>query len=86
VRWGFFICIFTISFVAAGQAHAVSQRVRNACRDDYHRFCSAYAVGTPELRQCMTRVGSGLSRGCINALLETGEINGHEADLQATRH
>jgi adenylate kinase len=80
------ICILAIACVAAGQAHAISQRVKTACRDDYHRFCSAYAVGTPELRQCMTRVGSSLSRGCINALLETGEINGHEADLQATRH
>ena len=86
MRSGLFICILAISWVAAGPAQAISQRVRNACRDDYYRFCSAYAVGTPELRQCMRRVGGSLSRGCIDALLETGEINSQEADLRATRH
>jgi hypothetical protein len=86
MRSGFFIGILAISCIAAGQAQAISQRVKNACRDDYHRFCSAYAVDTSELRQCMTRVGGSLSRGCINALLETGEIDGHQADLQASSH
>ena len=83
MRSGLLVIVVLIASLACSvQAQAISQLVRNACRDDYHRFCKSYQVGSQELRQCMTRVGGSLSRGGIDALLQTGEISGREADLR----
>jgi hypothetical protein len=55
-------------------AGAVTDRVRASCQSDYYKFCPAYSVGTPELRQCMRSVGKRLSAKCIDALVASGEI------------
>lgn len=55
-------------------ANAQSARVRSACAGDYHRFCPAYAVGSPQLRSCMRTVGKRLSPACLDALVDSGEI------------
>jgi adenylate kinase len=54
--------------------HAASEKVKSACKDDYFRHCSAHAVGSDSLRQCMRAVGENLSTGCLVALVEDGEI------------
>lgn len=56
------------------QAAAVSDDVKNACLGDYLAYCSAHEVGSTKLRQCMRSVGSRLSTGCINALVNAGEV------------
>ncbi len=53
---------------------AITRRVKNACRSDYYRFCSKYSVGTTELKQCMRSSGRRLSRPCIEALIDAGEV------------
>lgn len=55
-------------------AEAASDRVKSACKDDYFRHCSAHALGSDSLRQCMRGVGENLSTGCLVALVEDGEI------------
>lgn len=65
--------------VATGSALAVSGRIKTACQSDYFRHCSAHAVGSAALRQCMQNVGPGLSSPCIVALVEEGEIS--QADI-----
>lgn len=57
----------------ATPAGAVSEKVKNACVDDYYRFCPAYAVGSPALRQCMRRASRNLSHKCKSALRNSGE-------------
>jgi len=88
--WGVTTRLFrTHVFAAAGlsalvvssvDAYAVSNRVKEACQDDYLRHCSAYEVGSESLRQCMRNVGNGLSASCIAALVQEGEITKADID------
>jgi hypothetical protein len=59
--------------VSSANAFAISQQVRVACRGDYFAFCSAHAVGSPALRQCMRAHAKQLSSGCKTALINSGE-------------
>lgn len=59
----------------ATQAGAVSAKVRYACASDYLANCSAFAPNSPETRRCMRKIGYRLSKGCVNALKDAGEIS-----------
>jgi hypothetical protein len=59
---------------AASPAFAVSAKVREACGSDYKRFCPSYEPESSKARQCMRQVGKRLSVGCIDALVDAGEI------------
>lgn len=71
--------IATLSFgalaITSGEASAVSGRVKVACAADYFAYCSNFAVGSSELRQCMRTNGSKLSGRCVNALVAEGEVS-----------
>lgn len=60
--------------LSAGEASAHSQRVQNACRGDYNRFCPGYPVPSSALRQCMRSAGKALSKRCLDALVDEGEV------------
>lgn len=60
---------------ATGQAGAVSERVKQACKNDYYQFCPSYQVGSSALRQCMRAQGKNLSLVCRRALASEGEIS-----------
>ena len=64
----------TVTALSRAGALAVTAQVRVACKSDYFAHCSAHAVGSPGLRQCMRAVGRGLSSGCINALKAAGDV------------
>ena len=59
----------------ATQAGAASLAVKMACSSDYYAHCSQHAPDSPGVRQCMRAVGSGLSKGCISALVASGEVS-----------
>lgn len=65
---------FGMLAASAGAALAISDKVRESCRGDYHRFCSAYAVGSTELRNCMESNRHSLSKVCVDALVDAGEV------------
>ena len=67
-------------------AQAYSSRVTDACKTDYYQHCSQFSVGTEELRQCMRKVGEGLSTPCLVALVQEGEITKAEVDNFNARH
>lgn len=70
----------SLAAVLASPALAeVNDAVRNACRDDYHKFCDKLEVGTPELRTCMKKNALELSQGCLQALVDNKEVT--EADV-----
>ena len=52
-----------------------SEVVKGACKNDYKRFCSVYALGDPGLRKCMDKAGPNLSNGCVVALVNAGEVS-----------
>jgi hypothetical protein len=62
------------------QAEAVSEKVRKVCRDDYMAHCNTFEVGSEALRQCMRKAGRKLSRPCVDALVEAGEISRKEVE------
>jgi len=61
---------------ASASAKDVTEKVMNACRGDYKRFCPAYSVNTPELNNCMTQAGKrkSLTPRCFNALVDDGFV------------
>ena len=59
----------------ASSAMAYSGAVKGACRADYKRFCAAHALDDPGLRRCMDRAGSSLSRSCVVALINSGQVS-----------
>lgn len=61
--------------VAPPAEAAVNQRVKKACSGDYKRLCPRYKVGTAQLRACMEAKASEISSACINALIDSGEVN-----------
>ncbi len=60
------------------QANAFGFRTKMACAADYYAHCSAYSPGSTEVRSCMRAVGSGLSKGCVAALVADGEVSAAE--------
>jgi hypothetical protein len=68
-----FLVILTVA--GATGAAAVSDQVRQSCREDYYTHCPNHAVGSENLRRCMKTAGPKLSSACIKALVSSGEIS-----------
>jgi hypothetical protein len=60
----------------AGTADAYSERVRRACKGDYHRLCGQYKPESAQLRSCMEANAFSISGPCISALVDAGEVDG----------
>ena len=63
----------------AAEASAYSDRVMNACADDYLAYCSSYDLDSPKVRSCMRGAAGKLSQTCVNALVADGEVSKSEA-------
>lgn len=55
-------------------AMAYSAKVRQACAGDYQNFCSQYTPDSTELRRCFESNRKGLTRSCVTALVDAGEV------------
>ena len=66
---------FAAFCAAAGAAHAVSDKVKKACVGDYKRLCPSYKVGSSALRACMEAKQAEISSKCVQALIDSGEVN-----------
>lgn len=55
-------------------AEAHSDKVKKACAGDYQNFCSQYAPETAQLRACFESNRKGLTKICISALVDAGEV------------
>jgi hypothetical protein len=71
------VCVL-VSFSAA--AAPITEREREDCQADYQRYCRIYPLGSDVLRTCMSRSVRRLSRSCVEALVEAGEMTGAQAD------
>lgn len=67
--------ILLVEWLGVSNALAYSARVEDACRDDYLRLCSGYAVGSPALRSCMEAKVRSVSPRCVTALRKEGLID-----------
>ena len=69
------ILIAALLAMVLPSAAQYSEVVKGACKKDYKRFCSVYAVGDPGLRKCMDKAGASLSRRCVATLVNSGEVS-----------
>ena len=70
-----------IAFATAAGAGNAS--VNSACANDYLAYCSQHDPDGPGVRRCMRAVGRKLSMGCVNALIEAGEVSKNEVARRA---
>ena len=47
---------------------------------DYKKLCGEYGIETAALRTCMDKNGRSLTKTCLNALIDAGEVSQAEVD------
>ena len=61
-------------------AGTITEREKRDCPNDYHRYCGEYGLGSEALRACMSRNIKKLSRVCVAALVDAGELSQAQAE------
>jgi hypothetical protein len=72
--------ILTLFVAAARAQHTYSKAVQKACANDYHSHCGQYGIETDALRLCMDKAGHALSKTCVDALVDAGEVSRAEVE------
>jgi hypothetical protein len=72
--------ISVLCLTGTALAESYSKAVKQYCAADYHRYCGEYGLETAALRVCMDKNGSSLSKGCVNALVASGEVSQAEVN------
>ena len=74
------VCALALCCAGPASAESYSKAVQRACGADYHKYCGDYGLETTALRDCMDKVGHSLSKECVNALVQSGEVSQAEVD------
>jgi hypothetical protein len=76
------LAVFALAVSFAGPALALSysEAVQKYCRKDYKKYCGEYGLETEALRLCMDRNGHKLSKACVDALVQSGEVSRAEVE------
>ena len=74
------VVVLTFSVGSAMAQRTYSKAVQKACANDYHRHCHQYGIETEALRLCMDKAGQALSKTCVNALVDAGEVSKAEVE------
>ena len=69
------VLIAVLTAFATPAAAQFSSAVKGACKNDYKRYCGAYALDDPGLRKCMDKAGPSLSNSCVVTLVNSGEVS-----------
>ena len=73
-------CALALCFAGAAQADPYSKAVQQSCAEDYHKYCGEYGLESAALRLCMDKAGQKLSKSCVHALVQAGEVSQAEVD------
>jgi hypothetical protein len=68
------------AFEAAAEQSRYSKALQQACMADYKKYCGEYGIETAALRMCMDKNGHGLTKTCVRALIDAGEVSQAEVD------
>jgi len=71
---------------AAADAPRYSKALQKACANDYRRLCGEYGIETEALRLCMDRKGKSLTKTCVNALVDSGQVSRAEVQRRKKGH
>jgi hypothetical protein len=74
------VLAFSAGTATAQDTHTYSKAVQQACANDYHKHCGEYGIETEALRLCMDKAGHGLSKTCVDALVDAGEVSKEEVE------
>ena len=64
-------CLTIVGCAGAAHADSYSKAVQKSC---------AYGLESGALRVCMDKVGNSLSKACVKALIQSGEVSQAEVD------
>jgi hypothetical protein len=67
-------------FEAAAEQSRYSKALQQACAADYKKYCGEYGIETAALRTCMDKNGHSLTKTCVRALIDAGEVSQAEVD------
>ena len=68
------------AFDAVAEPSRYSKAVQQACVADYKKYCSEYGIETAALRTCMDKNGHSLTKTCVRALIDAGEVSQAEVN------
>ncbi|MGH6865954.1 MAG: hypothetical protein ACREDO_07265 [Methyloceanibacter sp.] len=70
----------TVTLAGGAWAETYSKIVQQNCRADYKKYCSEYGLESAALRNCMDKAGNSLSKSCVRALVQSGEVSQAEVN------
>ena len=68
------------AFNAAAEPSRSSKALQQACAADYKKYCGEYGIETAALRTCMDKHGHSLTKTCVRALIDAGEVSQAKVD------
>lgn len=75
------VSLSIVGFAGAAEAASnYSKAVQKSCNADYKKYCGEYGLESPALRTCMDKHGNDLSKSCVHALVQSGEVSQAEVD------
>jgi len=77
---GLVVCLAVLGTAGAAEAQSYSKAVQQFCAVDYRKYCGEYGLESAALRVCMDKAGKSLSKGCVRALIQSGEVSQAEVD------
>jgi hypothetical protein len=75
-----FAFVLTVAIAFSALAAPITKEEQQQCHDDYHQYCGEYGLDSPALRTCMDKNGKHLSKGCVEALIDAGEVSRAEVE------
>ena len=69
------VLCFGCAYEAAAEQSRYSKALQQACMADYKKLCGEYGIETAALRTCMDKNGRSLTKTCLNALIDAGEVS-----------
>ena len=77
--------IVAASVFMSAPVSAVDARVEVGCASDYMAYCGQHDPDGRGVRRCMRANQRKLSRACVNALVDAGEVSANEVARAARR-
>jgi hypothetical protein len=63
------------AFEAVAEPSRYGKALQQACSADYKKYCGEYGIETAALRNCMDKNGHSLTKTCVRALIDAGEVS-----------
>jgi hypothetical protein len=66
--------LLAVSLASSGAARAWSEDIIRNCTEDYFAYCKEHSPESAELRYCMEAHRTKISKQCVKALVDAGEV------------